>query len=180
MIAGSRRGLAEGAQPGCRGGVGIKVMTHRARLLAGLWSTLVLSVGAQAAVADASRNPYQGIAESNVFRLRPPAPPVPEQPPPPLPRITLMGITTFADGKRALLKVHLPARPGERPEERSYILTEGQRAGEIELLRIDEVTGRVEVNNSGTLMALTFATDGPTLRNVPPPPLPMQTASRLP
>jgi hypothetical protein len=78
------------------------------------------------------------------------------------------------DGKRALLKVQPQAQPGERPQEQSYVLTEGQRAGDIEVLRIDELAGRVEVRSSGTLMVLTFSADSPRSRTLPlaPPPLP--------
>jgi hypothetical protein len=133
---------------------------------------MALSAGAQAAVAPAEASPYLGIPRSNVFRLRAPPPPVREALPP-LPRITLIGITTM-DGKRVLLKVQPPAKPGERLQEQSYILAEGQRAGDVEVLRIDELTGGVAVRNSGVPMLLTFANDGPKPRNLPlaPPPLP--------
>ena len=128
---------------------------------------------AQAAVAHAQANPYLGIPQSNVFRLKAPPTHRPELLPPVVPKITLIGITTM-NGKRVLLKVQPPAKPGERPQEQSCILTEGQRAGDVEVLRIDELTGCVEVKNSGTAMTLTFANDGPRPRHLPlaPPPLP--------
>jgi hypothetical protein len=50
------------------------------------------------------------------------------------------------------------------------ILTEGQRQGNVEVLNIDENAGSVRVNNSGTIVTLTFEKDGAKLPNTPPPP----------
>ena len=114
-----------------------------------------MSLGAEALVADTAGNPYLGIASSNSFRLKPTQhqdadPPVLE-----LPRIRLVGITTFG-GKRALLEVYLPAKPPEPARELSCILTVGQREGPIEVLEVDEFAGRVTVRNSGKVMLLTL------------------------
>jgi len=49
-------------------------------------------------------------------------------------------------------------------------LSEGQRAGPIEVLQINEKADSVKVNNSGTLMVIAFETDNPVRRNLPPPP----------
>ena len=61
-------------------------------------------------------------------------------------------------------------------------MSEGQRAGPIEVLQINEKAGSVKVNNSGTVMVLTFEKDGPVLRNLllpsEPPPVAFQPASR--
>jgi hypothetical protein len=100
-----------------------------------------------------------------------------------LPRITLAGITTFPDRKSVLLKVRLPASRGEQAKEWSCILTEGQRAGPVEVLQIDEKAGSAKVNNAGTVMLLTFEKDGPVLQTTPlppePPPVPAQPAIRV-
>jgi hypothetical protein len=117
------------------------------------------------------------IAARNVFRLQPPRQ-APSPPPAQLPRITLVGITTILQVKRALLKVQFPAQPPEPAKEVNYILALGQREGPIEILAIEETAGSVRVNNSGTEMLLNFARDG--LRQhqtlppsvTPPPPRP--------
>jgi hypothetical protein len=125
----------------------------------------VLAVDARAIVPDSTPGHYQGITERNAFGLRPPptqAPPT--NPPAQLSKVTLTGITTILGNKRALMKV-LPTvlKPGEAAKELSLILTEGQREDEIEVLQIDEKAGSVKLNNSGTVMTLTFEKDGAKL-----------------
>ncbi len=148
-------------------------MTHRSnKPLVWLLSVLMLGASARAVRAGSAANPYQSIPAANVFRLQPIGVRSPDFPPVPLPKIILVGITTFPDRKAVLLKVRLPASPGEQAKEWSCILTEGQRAGPVEVLQIDEKAGSTKVNNSGTVMLLTFEKDGPVLRTTPPPPVP--------
>lgn len=132
-------------------------MRHYRKLPLGLTGLLMLSLNAGLVVADTSGHPYRGIAARNVFGLAPPpllgSVPLPLS----LPRITLVGITTILQEKRALLKVQFPARPPEPGKEVSCILSVGQREGPIEVLAIDEGAGSVRVNNSGTEMLLSFA-----------------------
>jgi hypothetical protein len=119
--------------------------------------------------ADASHNPYAAIAERNVFNLRPPPSATPpEPPPPPVPKITLTGITTILGDKRALFKVQEQGTPPARAaKEESYILAEGQRDGDVEVLAIDEAAGAVKVNNHGTVQELTLDKDGAKLPKIP-------------
>jgi hypothetical protein len=102
--------------------------------------------------------------ERNVFGLKPPPPPPdPEANKPPPPKIVLQGITTFGGVKRALFKVQMPPKPGEPAKgEQSFILAEGQRDGDIEVLEIDAKVGGefVKVNNFGTITNLTFEANG--------------------
>lgn len=112
-------------------------------------------------------NPYQCIFERNAFHLRPPEPTNVDSSHLPLPKVRLTGITTILKGKRALLMVDFPATPRERPKEESYILAEGQRAGPIEVLAIDERTAHVEVDDSGTITNLTFEKITPAQRPMP-------------
>ncbi len=64
-----------------------------------------------------------------------------------------------------------PGKPGEGPKsEQSYILTEGQREGDIEVIEIDEKAGSVKVNNAGTIQTLTFEKDGAKLPATVAPP----------
>lgn len=112
--------------------------------------------------------PYQGITDRNIFGLKPPPPPVrPEDIKPPTPEIYLTGVTTILGKKQALLKV--PAKPPLRPKDESYILTEGQSEGEIQVLNIDEVAGAVKVNNHGSIQTLDFVNNGVKLPAGPAP-----------
>jgi hypothetical protein len=59
------------------------------------------------------------------------------------------------------------------------MLAEGQSEGDIEVLEIDEKSGRVKVSNSGTIMTLTFEKDG--LKQTPPlPTAPPNLGSNVP
>jgi hypothetical protein len=122
---------------------------------------LVILTGMQAVAADSAGNPYQGIVDRNVFGLRPPPPPPDVTPPkPPAVKITLTGITTILGNKRALMKAPVTgAKPGT-PAEQSYILAEGQRDGDIEVLQIDEKKGEVKINNAGAIVTLDWENNG--------------------
>ncbi len=145
-------------------------MKRGQRKLIFVLSSLAFCAGADAISADTPSNPYQGIVDRNVFGLKPPPPlPKPEDNKPPPAKITLTGITTILGNKRALMKVQVPAKPGEPAKEQSYILTEGQRDGEIEVLEINEQEGSVKVNESGLVTLLTFDKDGAKLPSTPPP-----------
>ena len=113
---------------------------------------------ATAMAQDAPHNPYQGIIDRNVFGLRTPPPPPtnnPEANKPPPPKITLTGIVTgFTGNKRALMKLQIPPKPGMPPNEKSLIMTEGQREDEVEVLEINEVEGTVKVNEYGSVTTL--------------------------
>jgi hypothetical protein len=159
-----------------------------------LLSGLILWSAAWGASAGGSANPYYQIPERNVFGLKPPQPKTAEPAQSlPLPKITLTGIITILGDKRALLRVQPSAQPRAKPgKEESYTLAEGQRDGEIEVLEIDPKTERVKVNNSGTVMEITFekpspAASPPSAPTTPspaprprlnPPRLPMQAAAR--
>jgi len=140
--------------------------------MATVWVGLVWQPLVEAIIPEAPSDQYRAIPERNVFGLRPPPTPAPTtNPAPPLPKITLTGITTILDNKRALMKVAPTAlKPGDTNKEWSLILTEGQREGDIEVLQIDERAGSVKVNNAGTVMVLTFEKDGAKLPTSTLPP----------
>jgi hypothetical protein len=139
-------------------------MMHGGKTLLCVIGAGAFCLGANGAARDAGASPYQGIVERNVFGLKPPPPPPdPEASKPPPPRIFLQGITTFGGVKRALLKAQLPPKPGDKPTgEQSFILAEGQRDGDIEVLEIrtDGGVSSVKVNDFGTITNLTFEKDG--------------------
>jgi len=147
-----------------------------------LWIALALSLGAEVLIADTARNPYLRIADRNVFGLRPPRREQSEPPPAPLARVKVVGITTLLPGKRALLKVYLPAQPPAPAREVACILKVGQREGLIEVLDIDEVAGCVKVNNAGTEMVVLLENENPRPQGPRPPPdipsIPIQALSR--
>jgi hypothetical protein len=123
---------------------------------------------------DSTTKDYQAISNRNVFGLKP-APKVdpPAPVPAPLPKLILTGITTILGNKLVLMKALPPTNaPGPAAKEESLILTEGQRQGNVEVLSIDEKAGSVRVNNSGTVVTLTFEKDGAKLPSTPPPPVP--------
>ena len=125
-------------------------------MLVCILSVAVLTVDAHAAVVTGPGHPYQRVVARNVFDLR--EPPKPEKPPPdPPPGITLTGIITIGGNKRALLKWPATSKPGAAAKEQSYILTEGQREGDVVVLEIDERAGTVKVNNHGVVQIVGFA-----------------------
>jgi hypothetical protein len=136
-----------------------------------LISTVGIVFTCATAWAITADNPYQGIVDRNVFGLRaPPPPPDPnEVNKPQPPKITPTGLTTILGNKRVLFKVQQPARPPEPAKEQSFIMTEGQREGQIEVLEIDEKAGSIKFNNYGTVVTLTLEKDGPKQSNTPPP-----------
>src|SRR5437016_4718743 len=103
--------------------------------------SFMLYATAEGIVAD-PENPYQGIVDRNVFGLKP-VTQITKPPEKPIdaPKITLTGITTIFGNRRVLMNVAMPAKAGEPAKQQSFILAEGQREGEIEVLEIDEKTG---------------------------------------
>lgn len=132
-------------------------MRESGKILNCVLATLALCMGVDAMAADSSPAQYQSITDRNLFDLKP-APPVQivDPLPPALPKIILQGIATVLPQKVAIIKVLFPAKPGEPAKEQSYLLAEGQRDGGIEVLQVDEKAGSVKVNNSGTVMTVTF------------------------
>ena len=127
-------------------------MCGRNTLVCFLGLSLCVSVRAASSVPSG----YQSIVERNVFGLNPPKPGgLPTPPVAPPPKLTLTGITTLLGNKRALLTMQVPNKPAE-----NFILTEGQRDGEIEVLQIDEKAGSVKVLNHGIEQTLDFLTAG--------------------
>jgi hypothetical protein len=148
-------------------------MKHGAKMLSLLAGSLAFCEPASAVTTDSPSNPYQTIVDRNVFSLKPPPPPPgPEENKPKPVKITLTGITTILGNKRVLMKAPAPpGKPGETPKpEISYILTEGQRDGDVEVLEINDKTGDVKLNNAGTIVTLNIEKDGPKLPATQPPP----------
>ncbi len=117
-----------------------------------------LAVAWQAA-ALTEDNQYQAIVQRNVFALKPPPPPpdpnaVPKVDPP---NIKLQGITTILGRRQVLGKVL--AKPPQQAKEQSFVLAEGEREGEVEIVSIDENSGTVKLKNHGSEFTLTMKDD---------------------
>jgi hypothetical protein len=147
-------------------------MMNSRRPLLGVLSILVCWTGTHTIATETTgTGPYQEIVVRNVFGLNPPkAQPGPEANKPPPPIIFLQGITTIGATAKALFKVQMPPKPGEPPKgEQSFILGEGQRDGEIEVLEIDAKAGTVKVDDFGTITNLNFENNGIKTAGAPAP-----------
>jgi hypothetical protein len=126
---------------------------------------LALNAGLRAADPASANNsllgnPYATIAARNIFALNPPTPPAPpEDPEKNLPKITPTGIQSFFGQSKVLFKVAAgTAARGRQPaKEEFYILSQGQREDDIEVIRIDEKNSLVTFDNHGTTQQLPLA-----------------------
>src|ERR1022692_84220 len=146
-------------------------MKRSGKTLACVLSALAVGNGAQALVSDSSGGPYHGIVARNVFDIHAPVPhdPALDKPPtPPPPNIRLQGITDILHKKQVIFKVQLPPKPPAPAKEESYILTEGQREGEIEVLEIDVKAGTVKMSDYGIITNLSIELNGEKLVSGPP------------
>jgi hypothetical protein len=124
-----------------------------------LASGLVLSAGVRADDVVLPNNPYAPAVVRNVFGLNPPQPvdlnaAAPADPPP---KITPNGIMSIFGHLQVLFKVAVPAKAGQPAKDESYILSEGQRQDEIEVIKIDEKNSQVTFNNHGIVQELALA-----------------------
>src|SRR5580700_7335033 len=107
--------------------------------------------------ADAANKPYATIVARNMFGLLPIPPPDTNPPAPPVdppPKITLNGIMTIFGRDQALYKVANKPKPGQQAKEDAYVLSEGERQDDIEVIKINHMDGIVTFNNHGTVQEL--------------------------
>jgi hypothetical protein len=146
----------------------IQIMKRLGKIVVCLASGLVLNAGARAGDTVLPNNPYAPIIVRNVFGLNPPlANDVTTQVDPPS-KITPNGIMSIFGRLQVLFKVAGTAKPGQPAKDESYILSEGQRQDEIEVVHIDERTSLVTFNNHGTVQEIALA-NAPTVSTTPPP-----------
>jgi hypothetical protein len=118
---------------------------------------LLLPEGAQSQDIAIADKPYASIIARNMFGLLPIPPPDTNPPAPPVdppPKITLNGIMTIFGRDQALFKVATKPAPGQPAKDNSYVLSEGERQDEIEVVKINHVDGIVSFNNHGTSQEL--------------------------
>ena len=108
--------------------------------------------------SDDASNPYAIISDRNVFHLNPiPPAPVAEPPKEELPIVKLSGFFRVGHETRALFC----ALPRDKKQDPSYYnLSEGEKAGSLEVVKIHYDKGVVDVVNSGTSMTLSLKDDG--------------------
>jgi hypothetical protein len=117
---------------------------------------LALNAGLRAESVVLPNNPYAQIVARNVFDLNPPPKfdPSAAQKADPPPKITPNGIMDVFGHLQVLFKAPDSGKP---PKDNSYILSEGQRQDDIEVMKIDEKAGLVTFNNHGTVQELALA-----------------------
>lgn len=122
-----------------------------------LVAVLLAAALAPAQDAAVSSKPYSPIVTRNVFGLVPipvvdPASTLP--PPEPPPKITPNGIMTIFGQLQVLFKVAVKPPPGQPAKDDSFVMSEGERQDEIEVVKIDEAAGVITFNNHGTVQEL--------------------------
>ncbi len=128
---------------------------------------LALNAGLRAADISPD-NPYATIVARNIFGLTPiPTVDPNSQPAPPV-KITPNGIMTIFGRLQVLFKT----AGGPSGKEQSYILTEGQRQDDIEVVKINEKAGIITFNNHGIAQELPLA-NAPAMNT----PMPASTAA---
>ncbi|HEX4119182.1 MAG TPA: hypothetical protein VH619_01040, partial [Verrucomicrobiae bacterium] len=133
-------------------------IVKRSCLLGGLALLMPLIAGANAEISPGDSNPYAVISDRNVFHLNPPPPPEEAAPlkPPDLQKVQLSGFQKIGEN----IKVYL-AIPAKDPKDTAYLaLQAGEKGNDVEIVKIREEKGEVDIINSGTPMTLTLASNG--------------------
>jgi hypothetical protein len=91
----------------------------------------------------------------NIFGLNPVSDETPVGDPPP--KITLNGIMSIHGRSQALYKVAGTGKPGQPAKDQSYILSEGQRQDDVEVMHINDQASLVTFNNHGTVQEIPLA-----------------------
>jgi hypothetical protein len=147
-------------------------MKYMGKIAVFLTSAVVMSTSVRAGDALSTDNPYAPIVARNIFGLNPPpaVDPTATMAEPP-PKITPNGIMSIFGQLQVLFKVAVPAKAGQPAKDESYILSEGQRQDEIEVVQIDEKNSLVTFNNHGIVQELPLAkANAPTVSTPAPPP----------
>jgi hypothetical protein len=123
----------------------------------------IFTVAARADDAALPGDPYAVVVTRNIFGLNPP-PPVDPNPPDanPPPKIIPNGIISIFGHLQVLFKVTNPAKPSKTPGDDDYILSEGQRQDNIEVVKIDERNSIVTFKNHGEMQELPLVTTAPS------------------
>ncbi|HTB83130.1 MAG TPA: hypothetical protein VK742_05700 [Candidatus Sulfotelmatobacter sp.] len=112
----------------------------------------------------APANPYSTITARNVFALVPIPPPAPVDTTPPDPPIKLTpnGIMNVFGQLEVIFKAAIPAKGKEPAHDQSYVMAEGEREDDIEVVKIDDKASVITFVNHGIKQDLALA-DAPTI-----------------
>jgi hypothetical protein len=118
---------------------------------------LLMGLRLFAAPPEEADNPYAVISERNVFHLSPaPPPPEPDKPKLELPTIKLSGFFRVGSRTRALFSSY----PKKKEEGTTYYnLAQGEKDGILEVVKIDEENGSVDILTTGNPATLTLKDD---------------------
>ena len=126
----------------------LKTMKRLGKIVVCLASGLVLNTSARTNDVVAPDNPYTPIVVRNVFGLNPSVTANTARPGDPTIKIAPNGIMSVLGRLQVLFKASNP-KPGQPAKDNFYILSEGQRQDDIEVVHIDEAAARVTFNNHG-------------------------------
>jgi hypothetical protein len=140
------------------------MMTTFKKLALCLAGGLMLNTGLRADDVLLPGNPYAPVVVRNIFGLNPPTPVDTSTTVEPPVQITPNGIMSIFGQLQVLFKV-----AGKPAGKDSYILTEGQRQDDIEVVKIDEKAGIVTFNNHGIVQALPLVPAMPSSTPAPAP-----------
>ena len=131
------------------------IMMIIARIIVTL-AGILLQMSAWSQVVNVPDGPFASIVARNIFSLVPipPAAPPVSDPIDPPPKITPTGIMTIFGRDQALFKASNLARLGQPAKDEAYVLSEGERQDDIEVVKIDHVDGMITFNNHGTVQEL--------------------------
>ena len=130
---------------------------------------LALTAGVRADDVVLPGDPYAIVVARNIFGLNPPPPPNANPPDanPPV-KITPNGIISIFGELQVMYKVAGTPKPGgPPPADESYILSEGQRQDDIEVVKIDEKNSIVTFNNHGETQTLPLVVTLPSSTAAP-------------
>jgi hypothetical protein len=139
-------------------------MNRCGKIAIGLAGGLAVNMVARADDVVLPGDPYATVVARNIFGLNPPPPPDANPPDanPPV-KITPNGIMTILGEVQVLFKVAGTPKPGGPPAaDESYILSEGQRQDDIEVVKIDEKNSIVTFNNHGETQQLPLVVTQPS------------------
>jgi hypothetical protein len=138
-------------------------MNRCGKIAIGLAGWLALNMAARADDVLLPGDPYATVVARNIFGLNPPPQQItnPQDANPPV-KITPNGIMTIFGEVQVLFKVAGTPKPGGPPStDESYILSEGQRQDDIEVVKIDEKNSIVTFNNHGETQQLPLVVTQP-------------------
>ncbi|HEY3913781.1 MAG TPA: hypothetical protein VGN61_04770 [Verrucomicrobiae bacterium] len=121
-------------------------------------ASLPVVAAAVTEVTPGDSNPYGVISDRDVFHLNPePKPDLnPPVKPPDLPKVFLSGFQKVGDR----IKVYLTV-PAKDPKDTVYLsLQQGEKGNDVEIVKVNEDKGAVDIVNGGTPETLTLASNG--------------------